>query len=268
MIMMNQRATFCSAACVLALVFGVGAGIAVDQTGSTAKAIASGSLMDRLAAASRLQRSGVTVGDAMIAAAIAGLLEDANDFISSSYLAGTGVADEFSEAYSDVLDLGLALVPRSNAALRSRLLGALVRGAYNPTSPFAHALAVYGDEVTPHAIALSSSVIEPNRWNSYALLGDLLARDGEARAGARLSAPHRAAAKQALLGGLSERSHPSLYFAVHAVAAGNVREGAASLRAIEQRLAAAPTNRADRGAALLAFEVHAAISKVGGSVVK
>jgi hypothetical protein len=98
----------------------------------------------------------------------------------------------------------LKVLPETTPAVRPRLLAALVNGSYNPDTQFVKDLALYGEEIVPAVMALAHTDIESDRWNAYALMGELIHASKAKTLKTPLTAASAAGLPLALRGGLQD----------------------------------------------------------------
>lgn len=141
---------------VLSGSFALGTPPAAQTHAELAAGLTSSALERRADAIHRLsamaaEEQAAALQSAGVQEALKALLEAENAATDALYLDGRGTSAVYGESYSDyyseILDLALLtleVMDLGDDARKARLLTALVRGTYNPDSPFVHTLAGYG----------------------------------------------------------------------------------------------------------------------------
>ncbi|MEN3335357.1 MAG: hypothetical protein V7641_4722 [Blastocatellia bacterium] len=112
--------------------------------------------------------------------ALIDLLDRENHLIESTFRESNGlegVSVKYGEGYSEYYSVLADAVDQVADYSDQRTLNILIRGSYNPDSPFAMKLASYGEAPVPALLELAHGDFAPHRENALAILGEILKRD-------------------------------------------------------------------------------------------
>jgi hypothetical protein len=169
--------------------------------------------------------NGPAVYDAMVA-----LVRTENAIIIAHVRKSQDTSESFAGYYGDVLTMASKVLAAGPPETRQALLSAMVNGTYNSDSPYAKELAAYGEWVVAPALALTRTDIVANRWNAYAMLGEILRADNVRQLKYPLAPGSAARLRIALRGGLQDPETVTRRETVRAIVAADDREALPLLR--------------------------------------
>ncbi len=194
------------------------------------------------AVATALEASPARLRDPALQASVVDILEQENATIVANLenVRQTGqsrLPPDYGEYYADVLGVADRIRREARPAdpeLLARLQRALVKGGYNPDSPFAGGLADEGEPLVPYIEELLQGDIEHNKPNAYALVGGLLRLGSERGLRVALSDSSRQHLIDLARQGLAESDAEARRWAIGAIVAARDKESLPALRRLAQ----------------------------------
>ena len=155
---------------------------------------------------------------------VVALVRSETAVIDANFRNGVSTDEGFGEDYSVMLETATRVLRAGAPDTRRALLAALVKAVYNPDSRFAKELASYGELVVEPALELTHTDMDPDRWNAYAMLGEILRADRTHELKVPLATGSAARLRVALRGGLRDPEIVTRRETVNAIVAAEDRE--------------------------------------------